>query len=138
MKIESGRPVSAAGGSKKAGGASSASGFTPQLDGPQKAAATAPTAPLTALDALISLQTDEQPSRRRARQAKRGGEALDALEKLEQGLLSGRAPGALKAELERLSNGAEMTGEPDLDDVLLEIDIRLAVELAKLERLTAA
>lgn len=138
MKIESGRPVSSAAGGKKAGGASAASGFTPQMDGPQKAAATTPTAPLTALDALIALQTDEPPARRRARQAKRGSEALDALEQLEQGLLSGRAPGALKTELERLSHGAEMTGEPGLDDVLHEIDIRLAVELAKLERLTPA
>lgn len=138
MKIESGKSVSAAGGARKAAGASAAPGFTPQMDGPQKAAATAPTAPLAALDALIALQSDETPSRRRARQAKRGAEALDALEKLEQGLLSGRAPGSLKGELERLTRGAELTGEAGLDDVLHEIDIRLAVELAKLERLAAA
>ncbi len=138
MKIENGRPVSAAGGAKKSAGSAAAPGFSPQVDGPAKAAATAPTAPLTALDALIALQTDEPPSRRRARQAKRGQDALDALEKLEQGLLSGRAPGALKSELERLSRGVELTGEAGLDDVLHEIDIRLAVELAKLERLAAA
>ena len=138
MKIESGRPVSAAGGTKKSAGTAAAPGFSPQIDGPQKAAATAPAAPLTALDALIALQTDEPPARRRARQAKRGADALDALEKLEEGLLSGRAPAALKGELERLSRAAEPTGEPGLDDVLHEIDIRLAVELAKLERLAAA
>jgi hypothetical protein len=138
MKIENGRPVSAAGGAKKAAGTTAAPGFAPQIDGPQRAAATAPTAPLTALDALIALQTDEAPTHRRKRQTKRGTDALDALERLEQGLLLGRAPGALKAELERLSRGAELTGEPGLDDVLHEIDIRLAVELAKLERLAAA
>jgi len=138
MKIESGKPVSAAAGAKKAGSASAASGFSVPMDGPQKATATAPTAPLTSLDALMALQTDETPQRRRSRQAKRGRDALDALEQLEEGLLSGRAPAALKGDLERLARDAELTGEAGLDEVLHEIDIRLAVELAKLERLAAA
>ena len=138
MKIESGRPVTGAGGAKKSGGATAAPGFSPSVEAPQSAAPASRTAPLTALDSIIALQTDEPPARRRARQAKRGADALDALERLEQGLVNGRAPAALKVELERLIHSGELTGEAGLDDVLREIDTRLAVELAKLERVGRA
>lgn len=133
MKIESGRPVNAAGAGKGAGKAA-APGFAVAAEGPQRTAATSAASMVTPLDALIALQGEDDPARRRARQAKRGAEALDALEDLGRGLLLGRAPGGLKAQLEALRRGAEPTGEPELDAVLLEIDIRLAVELAKLER----
>lgn len=133
MKIESGRPVTSASGAKRAGGAA-APGFAPAADAPQRAAATAATQALTPLDALLALQGVDDPAGRRARQARRGQAALDALEELGQGLLLGRAPGALKGQLEALRREAEPTGEPELDAVLLEIDIRVAVELAKLER----
>jgi len=134
MKIESGRPVTSAGAGKRAGSAA-APGFAPAADAPQKTAATSAASAVTPLDALLALQAEEDPARRRARQARRGAEALDALEDLERGLLLGRAPGGLKSQMEALRRAAEPTGEADLDAVLLEIDIRLAVELAKLERL---
>ena len=73
---------------------------------------------------------------RRARQRRRGAEALDTLEELERGLLLGRAPGGLKAKLEALQGRSEKTGDEDLDAVLHEIDVRLAVEAAKLERVS--
>jgi hypothetical protein len=133
MKIESGRPVGAASTTKKAGQAA-APGFTVAAEAPAKTTATTSVGGVTALDAILALQTDEPPAQRRARQTKRGRDALDALEKLERGLVTGRAPGALKAELESLQHGGEPTGEAGLDAVLLEIDIRLAVEVAKLER----
>ena len=133
MKIEGGRPVGAASTAKSAGKAA-APGFTVATEAPAKATATTSVAGVTALDAILALQTDEPPAQRRARQAKRGRDALDALEKLERGLVMGRAPGALKAQLESLQHGREPTGEAGLDAVLDEIDIRLAVELAKLER----
>lgn len=133
MKIESSRSVSAAGASKRAGSAA-APGFAVAAEGPQRAAAATAAGAVTPLDALLALQGVDDPAGRRARQARRGAEALDALEDLEQGLLLGRAPGGLKAKLEALRRQAEATGEAGLDAVLLEIDTRLAVELAKLER----
>lgn len=133
MKIESGRPVGPASTAKRAGSAA-APGFTVAAEAPAKTTATAPTSAVTALDAIIALQADEPPAQRRARQAKRGRDALDALEKLERGLVTGRAPASLKAELEALQSASEPTGEAGLDAVLTEIDIRLAVEVAKLER----
>ncbi len=90
MKIESGRSVTSAGGAKRAGGAA-APGFSPDVDEPQRATATAPTSAVTPLDALLALQGDE-PGQRRSRQARRGQDALDTLEELAAGLLLGRAP----------------------------------------------
>lgn len=134
MKIESGRGVGSTSGPKRAG-ASSASGFSVPAEGPAKATASAPVSGVTSLDAILALQVEESPTQRRARQSKRGQDALDLLERLEEALLLGHAPGALRAELERVQKGAETTGEAGLDDVLREIDIRLAVESAKLDRL---
>lgn len=133
MKIEGGRGVSSTNGARRAG-AAAASGFSLGAEAPQRVAAASGVAGVTPLDAILALQTDEGPARRRARQARRGAHALAALEKLELGLAFGRAPAALRADMESLRCAAEPTGEPDLDDVLREIDTRLAVELAKLDR----
>ncbi|MGE0741544.1 MAG: flagellar assembly protein FliX [Hyphomonadaceae bacterium] len=135
MKIESGRSVTGASPSRT-GATTAAPGFTPAVDGPQRTAATTGVGAVTSLDAILALQGGiEPPAQRRARQARRGRAALDALEKLEQGLLSGRAPAGLLAELDSLQRAAEPTGDADLDAILTEIDIRLAVESAKLDRL---
>jgi len=137
MKIESGRGVSSSSGSKGAA-RTAAPGFSVPTDAPQKTAAASGVAAVPTLDAILALQGEEPSGQRRSRQAKRGRDALDALEKLEQGLVLGRAPGGLKAQLEALSRGSEATGDADLDAVLLEIDTRVAVELAKLDSLRAA
>lgn len=133
MKIESGRNVSSAGGSRKAGPAA-APGFAPAVDGPQRTSAASSAGPVTSLDALMALQADaEAPGQRRARQTRRGRDALDTLDKLMRGLALGAAPGGLVAEMKHLRRNAEATGDEGLDAVLTEIDIRLEVELAKLE-----
>lgn len=132
MKIELGRGVVPANGARRAQSAV-APGFAPAADSPQRSASASGVRGLTQLDAILALQSEEPPAQRRARQARRGADALDALERLERGLVFGRAPGSLRADMERLRHGAEATGEAGLDAVLLEIDTRLAVELAKLE-----
>lgn len=131
MKIEGPRPVAPAAAARRVGGPGQA-GFTPALDVPSRTAASAPVSAAPPIDAILALQGDER-SQRKARQTRRGKDALDALEVLERALLTGTAPAMLRAELERLQKGAETTGEAGLDGVLNEIDIRLAVELAKLD-----
>jgi len=132
MKIEAGRGVTPSNGTRRAGVA--APGFAPAAEAPQRAAATLGVRGLTPLDAILALQADEPPAQRRARQARRGADALDALEKLELGLAFGHAPASLRGDMESLRRGAETTNEAGLDAVLREIDTRLAVELAKLDR----
>ncbi|MGE0595703.1 MAG: flagellar assembly protein FliX [Hyphomonadaceae bacterium] len=133
MKIEGGRGVAQSGATRRPASAATP-GFAPAAEeGPQRVAAPSAAAPLTPLDAIMALQAEGEPGQRRARQARRGRDALDALDRLMQGILTGAAPAGLKAELEALGRGAEATGDQRLDDVLAEIDIRVAVELAKLE-----
>jgi hypothetical protein len=132
MKIESGRGVSQPGAPKRAG-ASGQAGFVVNIDGPAKATAAAAASAAHSIDALLALQAEGQPGERRARQLRRGRDALDALAELERGLVFGHAPGELRQRLERLKREGEPTGEPGLDAILVEIDTRVAVELAKLE-----
>ena len=73
---------------------------------------------MTPLDSILALQGGETSAQRRTRQTRRGQEALDALEELEQGLLLGRAPGALRGRLEALQRRSEKTGDTHLDAVL--------------------
>lgn len=135
MKIEPGRNVGSSSSAGKAG-KTAAPGFAPATEAPQRAAAATPTGAVTSLDSILALQGAEDPMQRRSRQRRRGAEALDTLEELERGLLIGRAPGALKARLEALQGRSEKTGDEGLDAILNEIDIRLAVEAAKLERIS--
>lgn len=132
MKIESGRNISASPTSKRAGPAGAA-GFAPAADAPPRTAAASSLSAITPLDAILALQADGDPGQRRWRQARRGADVLDALEKLLRRLALGIATPGLIAELASLRRRAEPTGEPGLDGVLLEIDTRLEVELAKLE-----
>ena len=134
MKIEGPRGVSAQNSTRRPN-TTAAPGFAPAADEPQRAAPASSVSAVTSLDALLALQADEPGAQRRARQARRGRDALSALEKLEQGLLLGHAPAALRTELEALRGGAQRTGEPGLDEVLREIDTRVEVELAKLDRI---
>jgi Class II flagellar assembly regulator len=136
MKIERGSGASPANGVKRAGSAA-APGFAvaaEPTEAPVHSAAATSVSGVTPLDAILALQGGEGPVQRRTRQARRGKAALDALEELEHGIVLGRAAGGLQRRMEALRREAEMTGETGLDDVLREIDTRLAVELAKLER----
>src|SRR5690606_37863091 len=119
----------------KKAGAAAAPGFAPAVEGPAKTAATTSVSAVTPLDAILALQADEPPGQRRRRQAQRGRDALDVLERLERALVMGHAPSSIRAELEHVQRGAELTGEAGLDEVLREIDIRVAVEAAKLDRM---
>jgi hypothetical protein len=132
MKIESGRSITPSGTARRPG-AAAAPGFAPTSEATVRTAAVSSVSAVTPLDAIIALQAEGSPGERRARQARRGRDALDALDKLVQGLVVGRAPAGLKGELEALRRRAEPSGEAGLDAILLEIDTRVEVELAKLE-----
>ncbi|MGY3444396.1 MULTISPECIES: flagellar assembly protein FliX [unclassified Bradyrhizobium] len=92
------------------------------------------TAPKAAasLDALLALQGVEDPTERRKRSVARGKGALDVLDALKLGLLSGNFD---SSTVNRLRDAAaslkESSGDPGLDAVLSEIELRVEVELAK-------
>jgi hypothetical protein len=86
------------------------------------------------LEALLALQEGvEEPAERRRRAVKRGRSALDALDALKLGLLSGTLDTAALARLRTAAAGlSEPSGDPGLDTVMAEIDLRVEVELAKI------
>ena len=85
------------------------------------------------IDALLALQGFDDPLERRRRAVKRGRTALDALDALKLGLLIGTLEtGTLAALKSMAAELSDRTGEQDLDTVLAEIELRVAVELAKI------
>lgn len=132
MKIEGPRSVGASGGSRKSGGAN-ATGFALPSESAGPVAAAAETRPAAPLDSVLALQTVGFDPQRRGREAKRGARTLDALEALARAHLEGAAPNAERLTLVALQKDVEQTGDPGLDAALEAIDVRAAVELAKLE-----
>jgi Class II flagellar assembly regulator len=88
--------------------------------------------PAAGIDALLALQGIEDPLERRKRSVQRGKRALDVLDDLKIGLLSGNFDAST---LSRLRDAAaslkSSSGDPGLDAVLSEIELRVEVELAK-------
>lgn len=85
------------------------------------------------IDALLALQGVDDKAERRRRSVARGRAALDALDELKVALLAGGPDGAMLNRLRALSQTLkEQSGEPGLDGVLAEIELRVEVEIAKL------
>jgi hypothetical protein len=84
------------------------------------------------IDALIALQGIEDPAERRRRAVKHGRRALDALDELKIGLLAGTLDHSTMLRLKSVAADLhDLSGDDGLDAVLAEIDLRVAVELAK-------
>ena len=85
------------------------------------------------IDALLALQgIEDDPTQRRKRSVQRGKRALDVLDDLKIGLLSGNLDGATVNRLrDAAANLKSSSGDPGLDSVLSEIELRVEVELAK-------
>lgn len=84
------------------------------------------------IDALIALQGIEDPAERRRRVVKNGRRALDALDEVKLGLLGGTLDQATMLRLKSVAADLkEGSGDERLDAVMAEIDLRVAVELAK-------
>jgi hypothetical protein len=85
------------------------------------------------IDALIALQGVEGVEERRRRALKRGLTALDVLDEMKLGLLSGQLDHGTLVKLKAAAAGLkDLSGDPQLDRVLAEIDLRVEVELAKM------
>jgi Class II flagellar assembly regulator len=84
------------------------------------------------IDALLAMQGVEDPTERRKRSVQRGRGALDVLDDLKLGLLSGNFDASTVSRLrDAAANLKASSGDPGLDAVLSEIELRVEVELAK-------
>ena len=85
------------------------------------------------IDALLALQgVEEDPAERRKRSVQRGRGALDVLDDLKIGLLAGSFDASTVARLRAAAADLKTSsGDPGLDAVLSQIELRVEVELAK-------
>lgn len=138
MKIDSlspGRSAALRRG-ERSGAASSSGAFARSLasEPARGTPAVAGPAAISRVDAILALQEVPDPDARRRRALRRGEELLEELEQIRLGLLSGHIA---KADLERLAHSLERrepVEDARLAEALAEIELRAAVELAKLER----
>lgn len=99
---------------------------------PRNAAAAGNLRAVGNIDALMALQGFEDPAERRKRAVKHGRSALDMLDTLKLGLLDGTLDPGMLHQLKSLTSGfSESSGDPGLDEVMGEIELRVEVELAK-------
>ncbi len=99
----------------------------------QGPAASASARSIGGIDILMALQGIEDPAERRRRAVTRGRTALDALDELKIALLSGTLDVGTVTRLRTVVSGLkEGSGDPVLDGVLAEIELRVEVELAKM------
>jgi hypothetical protein len=110
------------------------SGFTvSEEDAPRSTGSAGGLRSVGGIDALIALQGVEDPLERRKRAVKRGRVALDVLDELKMGLLGGAFSPATLARLQSAAAHLKLgSGNPELDAVLGEIELRVEVEIAKM------
>ncbi len=88
--------------------------------------------PAASLDALLAMQGVEDPTERRKRSVARGRGALDVLDELKLAMLAGSFDANTVARLRAAASDLKASsGDPGLDSVLSEIELRVEVELAK-------
>ncbi len=88
------------------------------------------------VEGLLSLQeVDDRPDQRQ-RAVKRGNDLLDELDGIHLDLLAGRVSDQRLERLIFLLNSRGPSGDPNLDSIIAEIEVRAHVELAKRQRFT--
>ncbi len=99
----------------------------------QETRATAAPRTTTGIDVLLALQgIEEDPVERRKRSVQRGKGALEVLDDLKLKLLSGNLDPSMVSRLRDAATSLKSSsGDPGLDAVLSEIELRVEVELAK-------
>jgi hypothetical protein len=134
MKVEANRPVGTS-AIRKDGKSKSVGGFADNLRTEEEAPASAVTSTpvLSGIEALMALQEVPDATAKRKRALARGDRLLDRLDDLRRGLLLGQISTEKLTDLARLAgeSSAEVD-DPQLRDVLQEIELRAKVELAKL------
>ncbi|GJD29970.1 Flagellar assembly protein FliX [Methylobacterium adhaesivum] len=134
MRIDTHYSASALGGAASRRPEAGAIFALDQSGAANSSAAATPAASLAGLDAILTLQARaDTPEERRRRATRRGHDLLDALDRLKASLLMGRVSARdLQAIASRLAQRGA-SGDPRLDALIADIELRAAVELAKLQ-----
>ncbi len=137
MKIDSLSSTQSSSAKRRTAKARGADGaFSSLLDESGKTRSVSAGGPAGAVDALLSLQEVEgEVPDQRQRSCEHAEDILDRLEELRLGLLTGRLSQPLLERIgQLLSARPAESGDPELEAILQDIELRAAVELAKLQR----
>jgi hypothetical protein len=142
MKVTGPGGIGSSSGARPARGAGG-DGFripTPEpAGGSSQVSSVSATQGVMGVEALLALQDVGSPTERKRRAVRRASRILDTLDALKIGLLEGEISGA---DLDRLRRAVrderDNTDDPALEAVLDEIELRAAVEVAKLEAASRA
>jgi hypothetical protein len=108
--------------------------FSTALEGEAAPAPAQPPTGLGAVSGLLTVQEVPDEKGRRRRAVLRGDALLDRLDELRLGLLAGVLARHHLDEMAQLAKSArETVDDPRLAELLDDIDLRVAVELAKLD-----
>lgn len=137
MKVNSSRPVQGASSAKRKDATSSASGFAPESaassGGAVSTTALSSASAIGSVDALLALQGTGDSLSAKRQATERAFSLLDILDDLKLALLDGVLPRETLVKLmETLQSRRDATHDPRLEAALDEVEIRAAVELAKL------
>ena len=134
MKVANSGPVRSPAIGRRSASRSQGSGdFAAQLKSADETAKPEQSAPVKALDGLLAIQEVSGEAERRHRAKTRGERILSALEDLRLSLLAGAIPGGkLNDLLAAVREQQDQVADPRLREILAEIELRAAVELAKL------
>jgi hypothetical protein len=146
MKVTGPGGIGSSSGARSArgpGGDGAGEGFriiTPEAaGGAGPASSVSATRSVMGVEALLALQDVGGPLERKRKAVRRASRILDVLDDIKIGLLEGELSGA---ELHRLSRAIHderaHTEDPALEAVLDDIELRAAVEMAKLEQASHA
>lgn len=138
-KVGYSKPVTTAKSVRRTGSAEGAA-FASALEEAEGVAAAKATSATSAVGALggvgglLGINEVNEHEMRRRKAVKKGRFTLEALEQLRNGLLMGSVPLSLLRNLERLvAEERDTVDDPLLLSILDDIELRAAVEMAKLE-----
>ena len=140
MKITQTGPTAPAGRGRKAqtaDGTGDGPAFRDHIDGDgaPETAATTGTAPLAALGSLLTIQEATDPTTGKKRAIAHGDTLLDELKDLQIGLVQGWvSETSLRSLSHMLDRPRPQIDDLELNQILDDIELRAAVELAKFER----
>jgi class II flagellar assembly regulator FliX len=133
MRVDGNRPIQPAATRRGTRSGVAGAGSFAEVLGAEPAAAPSAAAPASGVSALFALQEVPDATVRRRKAMARASKLLDRLDSLQLGLLDGAIDRKSLAELAGAVRSArEEAGDPALQSVLDEIELRAAVELAKL------
>jgi hypothetical protein len=112
---------------------SSGAKFAGELSSARQPAPGASAGPAGAIDGILALQEVDEDGRGSQQARERGDAMLDRLDEIRHGLLVGSVnPKTLERLLGQVRQQRETFTDPRLTEILEEIELRAAVELAKL------